>query len=60
MRVVVSVAHGDYQQPVLLASVAVYNRRTMISARLIRPEHFFGEGMLKIYHQVLIKLEITH
>ena len=58
--VVVSVAQRNHQQTVLLAGVAVDYRGTMISPRLISPEHLLGERLLEVNHQVLVKLEITH
>lgn len=44
----------------LLTSIATDNRGTMISTGLICPQHFFWQGLLKIYQKILVKFEIAH
>ena len=61
-HVIVLIQLGDrnYQQPVLLAGVAIDDSRTMIRARLVGTQHLLGQRPLEVYHQVLVKFQITH
>ena len=52
---IVQIRNGNHQQAMILAGVAIHNRRTMISARLVCPEYFSRQRLLKVGHQSLVK-----
>ena len=58
--ILVQLGYRDNQQPMLFSSIAINDCRTMIGPRLIGPQHLFRQRPFEIYHQILVKFQITH
>ena len=52
--------NGHYQQPMILASITVNNRRTRIRARPVGAEQLSGKRLFQIGHQTSFKSKIAH
>jgi hypothetical protein len=50
MVLIVKLRYRNNQQTVILAGITVYQSRTAISARSIRPEEFTTETLLQVSH----------
>ena len=60
MRLVVHLLNGYHEQTMLFAGITTHQRGAVICTRTVGAEHLFGERLVQVDEQILIKFKITH